>query len=91
MKVAIVNEKLNMANMMESMRNQIHDLHVENLELQASLTPAQQAPLRSPNSAESVIFENNNIIMDFHNLRNEVYALRDRVDNLECRRMPYLN
>ena len=87
MKVAVRNEKLKLANSVENMSNQINDLRVENLELQASLTPAQQAPLRSPNSAESVNFENNNIIMDFHNLRNEVDTLRDRVDNLERRRM----
>ena len=59
MKVAVINKKLKMLNLVESMRNQIHDRRVENMELQASVAPAQRAPLRSPNSAESINFKNN--------------------------------
>ena len=58
-------------------------MRVVNVELQSSFEVAPMAPLRSPTAAESSSSEND-IFMDYHNLRNEVdEALRETVDRLE--------
>ena len=68
---------------MESLKNQIYDLRVVNVEHQSSFEAAPSAPLRSPTAAELSSSEND-IFTDYHHLRNKVdEALRETVDRLE--------
>ncbi|CAN0919439.1 hypothetical protein LINGRAHAP2_LOCUS31463 [Linum grandiflorum] len=80
-KVAAVTEKLKMANLVESLKNQVYDLRVENMELQEELTRAAP-PMPSVSESSS----SNNYKADYVT-KNELESLIRRVERLE--RRPY--
>ncbi|CAN0898108.1 hypothetical protein LINGRAHAP2_LOCUS19530 [Linum grandiflorum] len=81
-KVATVTEKLKTANLVESLKNEVHDLRVENKELQAEL--ARAAPkLISLTTSESSSCNNNGNV-DYVT-KSEFEALKRRVHLFERR------
>ncbi|CAN0838187.1 hypothetical protein LINGRAHAP2_LOCUS2021, partial [Linum grandiflorum] len=75
-KVAVVNEKLRMANVFESLTNKVQDLRVENLALQASIHRSAGTPRGSANHAPTSGISN----IEAYTLCNKLKALKARVD-----------
>ncbi|CAN0918094.1 hypothetical protein LINGRAHAP2_LOCUS30670 [Linum grandiflorum] len=81
-KVAAVTEKLKMANLVESLRSQVYDLRVQNMELQAELDrlDIKASPDDSESSSCNIHFN-----ADHYDMKNELEALKRRVERLERR------
>ncbi|CAN0885903.1 hypothetical protein LINGRAHAP2_LOCUS15226 [Linum grandiflorum] len=80
-KVAVVNEKLRMAKVVESLTNKVQDLGVENLELQAAIRGSTGTPRGNANQESTSGIGN----IDAYSLRSKLDALKARVQRLKRR------